>query len=712
MNETPALNRSAATDRLRNCSHLRSRKSRRALPNLAIASCIVLTAASLLLKPSLLGGGIGDVDRNYTSTTRSCVSTHETASPYYDAKTRRNRDSMVEALDRIRSKVEEWGVVTISAPVAVLDPTAFSVPDDIVLPSAAYASARSDVEASAVQATEVGISNQLGATVVPTIIPPVPRPPTGGTATQNTTTTTTVTAPGGPVASSSAPAAAAPTPVPNPNDQELPPVAPTPATLAPINLGTIPAPGKSVAEALREAQDNTMRQKIYKQMSYPKGIKDYNTVIFAIVEVSCNPGWRTKEHYIAECSASLEYSDLCSKEHVSLSEQRLPIVFSVLPLLDAQTVEMANSQREVTQLAFQLAASLPAHGVNVRAKDLFQFVRRYSRDLRSRTPIPVVNSFSSGGTFGFRFSPSFQAMRDPAQKNARAGNVLLPTSFPALVTVVMHNDDIEHVVNESKQKGGEPGLLTHVSTRWFLKDRPPLWQLPKRLFTPMRRDTAEMGVTAAEEVAKYYSLKDSFERIGTSEQGKFNPMYEEARRSIIALQAKGIGRDWPIPLNDAFLEQKRRVDGRTQARVERTETQNDYIQDVQQEVQAVNFEKEVDEAKALKANTISISVTDEKGRGKTIAFDKRPFGNVSGDKLVDFIQELALKSQNVSTGETGTTGATATTGATGATGQATPGPAQASTGTPTSTRAPNATSSPGVTQDGTATPKPVPQKSP
>jgi hypothetical protein len=566
-----------------------SRVNRSNAPTTRVLASVVLIGVGAL---SVLGSALraGGVE---TTTSRYCTTSNGTASPEYDSNTRIYRDRMVKALDSVRNKVEEWGVVTISAPVAVLNPRAFFVPDNIVSPEAAYTGARSDVEASAVQATEVGISNQFGATVVPTIIPPVPKPPKGGTATQNTTTTTTVTSP-----------PAGGTPPPNPNEQELPPPAALPSgTIAPLNLGTVPAPTKSVAAALREAQDNTMRQKIYTQMSYPNGIESYNVVIFAIVEVSCNPGWRTKEHYIAESQASLEYCDLCTKRPLSLSMQRAPTVFSVLPLLDAQTVEMANSQREVTQLAFQLAATLPAHGVNIRAKDLFQFVRRYSRDLRSRTPIPVVNSYSSGSTFGFRFSPSFQAMRDPAQKNARAGNVLLPTSFPALITVVMHDEDVASMVENGFV---EPGILTHVSTRWFLKDRPPLWQLPKRLFAPMRRNTAEMEVSAAEDVAHFYLAKENFKEATGGNAGVFNPMYEEARRNVIALQAKGIGRDWPIPLNFAFLEAKKQADAKMHARLEQMELQNEQIEDLTKQINILKLQKEVQELR----KTAGASTTD------------------------------------------------------------------------------------------------------
>lgn len=490
-----------------------------------------------------------------------CVHSSSTiTSADYSRLAREKRDKVVATLDRIRDKVEEWGAVTISAPVAVLDESAFYVPDNIVSPSQLYIDAKSDVSASATQATETGVSNQLGAVATPMLIAKVGQPSPGGTTTSTATTTSTVPpligADGKPRASLNS------EDVSVPNKAGFDAFSATTAT-APFNLAAgTPPPQKGVTAALREAQDNTMRQKIYSQMSHPKDIVGYNHVLFAIVQVSCNPGWRTQEHYIADCSASLEYFDLCRKEHLPSGERRRPTVFSVLPLIDAQTVEMANSQRDVTQLAFQLAASLPARGVDLKAKDLFEFVKRYSRDLRSRTPIPVVNSYSSGGTFGFRFSPSFQAMRDPAQKNARAANVLLPTSFPALITVVIHQVDLDYYKDIYKPK--MPGILTHISTRWYLKDRLPLWQFPKRLFTPMRRDTAAMEINAAEDVATIHAAKEVFKDQTSGAEGTqpqaFNPALEEMRREVLALQEKGVGRDWPIPINETLFSAKARKD--------------------------------------------------------------------------------------------------------------------------------------------------------
>jgi hypothetical protein len=446
----------------------------------------------------------------------------------YSSKAKSDRDSIVSALDRIRNKVEEWGVVTVSSPVAVMDSTAFYVPDNIVSAKELYDSAAQDIEGTATQETSVGVNNQLGVNATPLIGAPS-SPDVSSSATTTTTSTASV--------SSS-------------NGAELPPIATGSGVGLPTTSGTITVANavKSIPERLREAEDNVLRQKIYSQMSYPKPLPGFNRIFFAIVQVSCNPGWRTQEHYIADGSASLEYYDTATRRHFPRSTESQPTVFSVLPLIDAQTIEMANSQREVTQLAFQLAASLPAKGVKIDAKELFQFVRQYAKEMRSVTPIPVVNSYSSGGTFGFRFSPSFQAMRNPAQKNSRAANVLLPTAFPALITVVMYEPDCQAVQKYCK----EPAILAHVSTRWYLKDRPALWQIGSRLFTPMRRDTAELEMNAAEDIARVYAYKPAFRDAATAgyDDDAFDPMYEEMRREIIALEAKGLGHDCVIPLGN------------------------------------------------------------------------------------------------------------------------------------------------------------------
>ena len=431
-------------------------------------------------------------------------------------------DAAKASLDRVRDKVEEWGLVTISAPVAVIDSDAFRLDESPIPLSQLFDEAARDINAGAFQSTETALGNTFSAEVAAQI-------PGTGAAPAATTTTTTTTAP--------------------PSLLDALPAATKPFGLFPEKFATT----KSVSERLKEATDNSIRQKINAQLLKPRRIAGHNRILFALVEVSCNPGWRTSEHYIADCSATVEYYDRKKNELVPRCERRAPVVFSVLPLQDAQTVEMGNSQRNVTQLAFQLAASFPAKGFNVKVKDIFEFVRRYSRDLKSTTPIPVVNSYSSGRTFGFRFSPSFQALRDPAQRASRAGNVLLPTTFPALVTIVAHDDDLDFLNSQTSR----PALLTHVSTRWFLKDHPPLWQLHRRLFSPMKRDTAAIEIDAARDVAEFYSHLQMAETQGARSAGggyRFDPLVEELRRQVTILETKGIGNTWPIPVGQSLLD--------------------------------------------------------------------------------------------------------------------------------------------------------------
>src|SRR5262249_50314100 len=148
----------------------------------------------------------------------------------------------------------------------------------------------------------------------------------------------------------------------------------------------------------------------------------------------------------------------------------------------------------------------------------------------------------------------------------RAANVLLPRTFPALITVVIEEEDLRAAVlkgwshaavrtldyNKDLPEGF--AILTHISTRWYLKDHPPLWQLPRRLFTPMRRETCDFDVSMAENLAAFYAAKDLMRRdeLDTTPY-RFSPVYEELRREVIDLKSKGLGRDWPIPLEPKFL---------------------------------------------------------------------------------------------------------------------------------------------------------------
>src|SRR5207244_647040 len=158
MNKTPALNHSAASARPRNYSRTQLGKSRSSAATGQIT--LIIFALLFVINSTVLGGGDA---RSYRRT--EVFTSSETALPQtiVPDKEDGNMRRTVEALDRLRKKVEEWGEVTISAPIAVLDSEAFAVPSDIVDAQQLYKDAEKDINGSAVQSLEVGIGNQFGA---------------------------------------------------------------------------------------------------------------------------------------------------------------------------------------------------------------------------------------------------------------------------------------------------------------------------------------------------------------------------------------------------------------------------------------------------------------------------------------------------------------------------------------------------------------------
>ena len=200
--------------------------------------------------------------------------------------------------------------------------------------------------------------------------------------------------------------------------------------------------------AVLQGMNNKITERILATMANPPWDKftnpDYG-VYFAIVQVSCNPGWRTRVSYAADLSATCEYYDQNNHRFRRESERhQQPLIFSVLPLIDAQTLELSNGERRLTALAAQINAAYPTVGLNILGQELISFVRRTQRDVLTRTPVTVSNPYSTGRTFGFRLAPSLTALRDPASRRSGAANVLQSTSFPVLVTVVANCKDFKY----------------------------------------------------------------------------------------------------------------------------------------------------------------------------------------------------------------------------------------------------------------------------
>lgn len=444
-------------------------------------------------------------------------------------------------LEKVRRKVEEWGLITISAPVEIVDEKEYlSLGPDSNFPSfrEELTLARTGTQATVAESRERVLSNGLTVEATPpgtAFVPAVTNPTGGGTTTTSTTTTAT---------SGAAPA------VPNASTQATSMMSST--TFAPPGTLVTAPSGISERQALNIAAGDKMHANLQRAMTRDNGYRGYNRMVFAVVQVSCNPGWRTRNNYVGDCTAEIEYYDRMLNAPIPHCERRQPTVFSVLPLIDAQTIEAQNSERRFSEFAADIAAAFPTQYANIKARDLLKIASRFQKDARSRTAQPVVNTYSTGRIMGFRFSPSFQALKDPAATSSGTANVLIPTTFPALVTIVLNDADLK-ALRILGTDGTRYGLIVHISTRWYLNDRPPLISWYRRIGRPLARETSMQRLDMADDVAQMFSYYHKVEAAAAGPVHRFDPVCEELRRDVLELEAKGIGQSWPIPLSRDIL---------------------------------------------------------------------------------------------------------------------------------------------------------------
>jgi hypothetical protein len=409
--------------------------------------------------------------------------------------TQKEYDSAVTSLEFLRRKLEEWGSVTASAPIIMRESGQFSLDREIAVNPTTheldYAAthfkstqqhiedASKAVSGRALQETRTSFGNSLNLEVTPLIRFGVPKPAQTPTATAT------------PDVLPSPPAAAELTPPAFTLAEDIK----VDAKPASDSFATPAALSLTSQQSILLGTNSKITELLMRNMADPPK-RDFTnpgkTVHMAIVEVSCNPGWRTRENYVADVNASCEYYDNDTHRVASEMEGRRPVVFSVLPLLDAQTLELQNSQRQITELAAQVAAAFPTQAANFRAKDVTKFIRDYRSSVATKTPKTISNSYSSGNAFGFRFMPSLVALKDPAERHSPAANILQSTVLPVLVTIVTDTGWVE--------SHGFDSVMLHISYRWLLNDRPPLRTFWKRFTRPMRRETALDRSAIASEV--------------------------------------------------------------------------------------------------------------------------------------------------------------------------------------------------------------------
>jgi len=469
---------------------------------------------------------------------------------------RRDYYAAVERLDSLRRKLEEWGSVTASAPIIFREGGQFNLDRELAYDSKAgevsqkgtlYRStqqhiddASSLVSGRAIQDTRTGFGNSMNLEVTPLVRFGMPK----------------AKAAAAPEARSEADAQPhLPLPEP-PKDTELTPpdfslfgqikadaTASNDSVDANLFGKTADKPQGDLSLTSQQSvilgTNSKLTELIMRNMADPPKRQFTNpgkTVHMAIVQVSCNPGWRTRENYVAEITASCEYYNSTTHQVASETEGRRPVVFSVLPLIDAQTLELQSSQRQIIDLVTQISAAIPTQAANFRLKDVMKFVRDYKSTVATKTPKTISNSYSTGNQFGFRFMPSLVALKDPAEKGSPSANVLQSTVLPVLVTVVVDQGWVSN--------NGFDSVMVHISNRWMINDRPPLRTFWKRFARPMERETTLDRSRIAQDVRV---TRESLESVfgSVSARPHISPAvaseYLMLRRDLNELSAKVLG---------------------------------------------------------------------------------------------------------------------------------------------------------------------------
>jgi hypothetical protein len=449
----------------------------------------------------------------------------------------KNEDYTAALLDRLQQHLEEWGVITIS------DPLLLPVGDDFDLgtsfPTATdYINSEStSINAAATQVTQNIVVGQLSGSEQ-----------LSGSSPKSTTSSANNGATSG--SGTGQGDTGATLPKLNAKDFLAQQAFAAPGTLVPATTSI----------ARRDAVNNGIGDKLtelaLRLQANPSKLKDGLKRYFLIFQVTCNPGWRTLKGYMGDLQVQFEYArNDRGVWMLSLSQggRRQPHIIAALPLMDAQNIELRNSERDLQSLSLALSAAGPNALGSASGKALLDYIKSYQSDASSRQALPVVNSYSSGTIFGFRFSPSFLALGNPAKKHSNSENQLVPTAFPVVLLIAINPSDLY------SDRGRYTNLVSQYAYHWMLKDHDfsvfP-WKMPKRREDERARLQLARDVdNALTTLIDAYPRTDKRDPVSRAyEQGKINsPVYRMLRQDYYELEEKSVGRMTIVDLPSNLL---------------------------------------------------------------------------------------------------------------------------------------------------------------
>jgi hypothetical protein len=404
----------------------------------------------------------------------------------------RRLDEAAKKLDAIERSAEEWGRASISD-IAWLDNRAtkegagffalgYSNPTSFYMDKA-----RQNIQGSASLSISEEFSNALSAQ----FSPPSSGLPSGsgkGSASTNApplaaSTNAPASGQGGGSTTGSSGSGSAPA-----DKSSAASTSPPAGKTSTLTIQTNSQPVLAEDVVLKIGATDKVTERILDYISDPVRLPDNKKAYLGVMQVSLLPGWRTKKGYVAEVQVKFEYAlsvaqaskraKLWLKTHPeekAIDPDRLgsvrsgdpeagrlglgssfPSIISAFPFTESQILDLTSTyQRQLNFLA-QLSGSVPqVPGLQAALRSAFKKMTQQS--LATRNALPLVVPSSQGSEVTYRFDPELQALVAPASASSGPGQVLEPSSFPALIVAICA--DTELFTWDS--------IVTRVETRWI-----------------------------------------------------------------------------------------------------------------------------------------------------------------------------------------------------------------------------------------------------
>jgi hypothetical protein len=308
--------------------------------------------------------------------------------------------------------------------------------------------------------------------------------------------------------------------------------------LLPKTLGE-PLQGKSAEAAfpararLIDAAGNQTIARIFDFLGNPAAALEFKDkpIVMATGTIAVNPGWRTWQDYDGQIDVSAKYHWTAARrvtcqrieeakglfnpeeravaayfrkhgrwpsnngftaftgDHTCLkNSSNGPLAVAVSPLMERQNIDQASSQSRQDEIALYLSASLARSGQKAAGEVFDKYVRMRRLDVKTRSALPVVNSYGLGGNrFGFSVTSRIRAIGNV--NKPKAAKVLEKQNFPILVAFGLSSDDLRpRLVKNTETREAqivEPQIVLIQMQRWSRqKKRGDLHQGLRSVFLP------------------------------------------------------------------------------------------------------------------------------------------------------------------------------------------------------------------------------------